>query len=136
MNLSFENKVALVTGAGSGMGLATAKAFAEAEAAAVLADVNVTSAPPMLFPEALASATVVPEAALLTVLLGAFLFHPVDGLAVELFLNGDVCHGRGRHGALLETHVPLTVENSSSHGLSPLSFLPHCAVYPPSTASA
>jgi hypothetical protein len=26
MNISFENKVALVTGAGSGMGLATAKA--------------------------------------------------------------------------------------------------------------
>ena len=40
MNLSFENKVALVTGAGSGMGLATAKAFAEAGAAIVLADVN------------------------------------------------------------------------------------------------
>ena len=38
MNLSFENKVALVTGAGSGMGLATAKAFAEAGAAVVLAD--------------------------------------------------------------------------------------------------
>jgi len=38
MNLSFENKVALVTGAGSGMGLATAKAFAEAGAAIVLAD--------------------------------------------------------------------------------------------------
>ncbi len=32
MNLSFENKVALVTGAGSGMGLATAKAFADAGA--------------------------------------------------------------------------------------------------------
>lgn len=40
MNLSFENKVALVTGAGLGMGLATAKAFAEAGAAVVLADVN------------------------------------------------------------------------------------------------
>jgi len=40
MNLSFENKVALVTGAGSGMGLATARAFAEAGAAVALADVN------------------------------------------------------------------------------------------------
>src|SRR5919204_4518608 len=40
MNLSFENKVALVTGAGSGMGLATAKAFAEAGAAVVLADIQ------------------------------------------------------------------------------------------------
>src|ERR671934_1114433 len=40
MNLSFENKVALVTGAGSGMGLVTAKAFAEAGAAVVLADIQ------------------------------------------------------------------------------------------------
>src|ERR1700736_1919966 len=40
MNISFENKVALVTGAGSGMGLATAKAFAESGAAVVLADWN------------------------------------------------------------------------------------------------
>ncbi len=40
VNLSFENKVALVTGAASGMGLATAKAFAEAGAAVALADVN------------------------------------------------------------------------------------------------
>lgn len=38
MNLSFENKVSLVTGAASGMGLATANAFAEAGAAVVLAD--------------------------------------------------------------------------------------------------
>src|SRR6266699_5518404 len=38
MNISFENQVALVTGAGSGMGLATAKAFAEAGASVVLAD--------------------------------------------------------------------------------------------------
>lgn len=40
MNISFENKVALVTGAASGMGWATAKAFAEAGAAVALADVN------------------------------------------------------------------------------------------------
>jgi NAD(P)-dependent dehydrogenase (short-subunit alcohol dehydrogenase family) len=39
-SLSFENKVALVTGAGSGIGLATAKAFAEAGAAMVLSDIN------------------------------------------------------------------------------------------------
>jgi NAD(P)-dependent dehydrogenase (short-subunit alcohol dehydrogenase family) len=38
VNLSFENKVALVTGAASGMGLATVRAFAEAGAAVVLAD--------------------------------------------------------------------------------------------------
>jgi NAD(P)-dependent dehydrogenase (short-subunit alcohol dehydrogenase family) len=43
MNLSFENKVTLVTGAGLGMGLATAKAFAEAGAAVVLADINENS---------------------------------------------------------------------------------------------
>ena len=40
MNVSFENQVALVTGAGSGMGLATARAFAEAGATVVLADIN------------------------------------------------------------------------------------------------
>jgi NAD(P)-dependent dehydrogenase (short-subunit alcohol dehydrogenase family) len=43
MNLSFENKVALVTGAGSGMGLATARAFAEAGATVVLADISETA---------------------------------------------------------------------------------------------
>src|SRR6201994_926790 len=40
MNISFEGKVALVTGAASGLGLATAKAFAESGAAVVLADVD------------------------------------------------------------------------------------------------
>jgi NAD(P)-dependent dehydrogenase (short-subunit alcohol dehydrogenase family) len=40
VNISFKNKVALVTGAASGMGLAAAKAFAEAGAAVALADVN------------------------------------------------------------------------------------------------
>jgi NAD(P)-dependent dehydrogenase (short-subunit alcohol dehydrogenase family) len=40
MNISFENKVALVTGAASGLGLATAKAFAESGAHVVLADWN------------------------------------------------------------------------------------------------
>src|ERR1700739_1962600 len=40
MNISFENKVALVTGAGSGLGLATAKAFAESGASVALADAD------------------------------------------------------------------------------------------------
>jgi NAD(P)-dependent dehydrogenase (short-subunit alcohol dehydrogenase family) len=40
MNISFENKVALITGAGSGLGLATAKAFAKSGALVVLADWN------------------------------------------------------------------------------------------------
>ena len=40
MNITFEKKVALVTGAASGLGLATAKAFAEAGASVVLADWN------------------------------------------------------------------------------------------------
>ncbi len=40
MKISFEGKVALVTGAASGLGLATAKAFAEAGASVVLADNN------------------------------------------------------------------------------------------------
>lgn len=40
MQISFENKVALVTGAASGLGLATARAFAKAGAAVVLSDWN------------------------------------------------------------------------------------------------
>ncbi len=44
MNISFENKVALVTGAASGLGFATAKAFAESGASVVLADWNEKSA--------------------------------------------------------------------------------------------
>jgi NAD(P)-dependent dehydrogenase (short-subunit alcohol dehydrogenase family) len=40
MNISFENQVALVTGAASGIGLATAKAFAQSGASVGLADWN------------------------------------------------------------------------------------------------
>ncbi|HTV27069.1 MAG TPA: glucose 1-dehydrogenase [Xanthobacteraceae bacterium] len=40
MNISFENKVALVTDAGSGLGLATANAFARSGASVALADQN------------------------------------------------------------------------------------------------
>jgi NAD(P)-dependent dehydrogenase (short-subunit alcohol dehydrogenase family) len=40
VNISFENTVALVTGAASGLGFATAKAFAESGASVVLADWN------------------------------------------------------------------------------------------------
>src|SRR5258708_3039484 len=43
MNISFENRVALVTGAASGLGLATAEAFAESGASVVLADWNEAS---------------------------------------------------------------------------------------------
>ena len=44
MNISFEGKVALVTGAGSGLGRATAKAFAAAGAKVALADANAEAA--------------------------------------------------------------------------------------------
>ena len=40
MNITFENKVAPVTGAASRLGLATARAFAESGAPVVLADWN------------------------------------------------------------------------------------------------
>jgi NAD(P)-dependent dehydrogenase (short-subunit alcohol dehydrogenase family) len=42
MNISFENKVALVTGAASGLGLVTAEAFAESGASVVGCSENFT----------------------------------------------------------------------------------------------
>lgn len=36
----------------------------------------------------------------LSVLLVTDLFHPVDNFTVELFLNGDVRHGRSRRGTV------------------------------------
>ncbi|MHC4048685.1 SDR family NAD(P)-dependent oxidoreductase [Bradyrhizobium sp. 25ACV] len=44
MNISFEGKVALVTGAASGLGLAAARAFAESGASVALADWNENAA--------------------------------------------------------------------------------------------
>jgi hypothetical protein len=39
--------------------------------------------------------------ALMLILFVADLFHPVDNLAVELFLNSDVRHGRDRRSPML-----------------------------------
>src|SRR5207302_11474014 len=38
--------------------------------------------------------------AVVLVLLVAALLHPVHALAVEVFLNGEVCHGGGCRGAV------------------------------------
>jgi hypothetical protein len=38
------------------------------------------------------------------VLLVTHLFHPLDDLAVELFLDGDVGHGGGRRGPVIVLH--------------------------------
>ena len=34
------------------------------------------------------------------ILLVAYFFHPVHSLAVELFLDGDMCYGGGRGGTV------------------------------------
>src|SRR5438067_1924594 len=81
----------------------------------------------MAFPDALASATVVAETALLAVLFVADLLHPVNRLAVESLLNGDVCHGGDRCGPMPvllpwrePNHIPRTnVFNRASPALCP-----------------
>src|SRR6266566_3705926 len=55
--------------------------------------VNTASSSPIIF------GTMFPPRSGL-VLFVADLFHPVGGLAVETFLNGDVRHGRGCRGAV------------------------------------
>src|SRR3954471_4090473 len=44
------------------------------------------------------------------ILLVRNLLHPINGLAVELLLNGDVAHGRGRRGA-----VPMLLTRCEPH---------------------
>jgi hypothetical protein len=44
----------------------------------------------------------------------AYLLHPVDRLAVELFLNGDMCHGRSRRGTM---PMSLAVAQSGSKSI-------------------
>src|SRR6266699_4552583 len=81
----------------------------------------------MVFPVALACATVVAEAALRAVLFVANFFHPVNGQACEALLNGDVRHGRGGRGAvpvflprLKPDHVPrMNVLNRTTPALGP-----------------
>src|SRR5207247_6664455 len=62
----------------------------------LLAPVMTTTFPSML----LLMAGFLFDAASGRVLLVADLFHPVNRFAVELFLNGDVRHGRGARGAV------------------------------------
>src|SRR5207249_10847694 len=61
------------------------------------------------------------------ILFVADLFHPVHGLAVELFLNGDVRHGRGRRRAVpvpLPRRKPDDVARSNLLSWSPLALRP------------
>src|SRR5665647_1870815 len=51
--------------------------------------------------------------ALLLVLLGADVFHPVDHFAVEFFLDGDVGHGGGGGGA-----VPMFFARGEPHHIA------------------
>jgi len=44
----------------------------------------------------------------------AHLFHPVDDLTVELFLNGDMRHGRGRRGIMPMCRVDFSSQNALS----------------------
>ena len=55
------------------------------------------------------------------VLFVADLFHPVNRFAVELFLNGDVRHGRGRRSTM-----PILVNGTPAWGrtIAGMAFVP------------
>src|SRR6266567_1238779 len=64
------------------------------------------------------------------VLLVTDLFHPVDNLPVELFLNGDVRHGRGRGSpmpVLLARREPDHITGSNLLDRSPFALNPAAA---------
>src|SRR5690348_16432290 len=61
------------------------------------------------------------------ILLVADLLHPIDRRAVELFLDGDVAHGRGRRGAvpmLLAGRDPDHITGANVLGRFPLALNP------------
>src|SRR5438105_1755481 len=64
------------------------------------------------------------------VLLLGHLLHPFDRLAVERLLNGDMCHGRGRRGAmpmLLASFEPDDISRADLLDLAAVALYPTAA---------